>query len=198
MTDGKPYAGSHIEFMLSEFEKAGFNDNPTPKEREIRKQVQYIITRLITTWQDAETAFHIVETVRRILHYQVLAALSGDDAEFMEPDDLGNERNKRNPSVKRFRNKDGEYESWIFNVEMQVFPDGSRRIEPDKRTPALMVSGYPICPFSKHTILRNKPGDETKLEPVREIYNGLLYHFPPEQKDDEPQYKRTEKDSLAI
>jgi len=172
-----PYRGQHKRHLEAEIEAMGWNDDPTDAESKIAKLVRVIVNEIISNWHNAETAFHILSIAMRILKYQLIAPLIGNDTEFLPPDERGNQRNWRNPACKRFKDKN-EIKHYVFNSRITVWPDGSRFIEPDGM-PGMPVFNFPINPPSQHFVLRETLADAGKGEIVYEMFNGNLYHFPP-------------------
>jgi hypothetical protein len=198
------YEGSHIKFMENEFKHLGFLDNPTDSEIKLRDSIRHIMSYLCDNWESAESAYHTVKMVDKLLHYQLLAPLMGDDDEWLPPDDRGNERNKRNPGVKRYDNdskklgfKEKLYS--LFDVLIAVLPNGKRTVEPGGQY-GLSFDRFPINPSTEHICLRETMSNYKQGQTVRELFDGNLYHFKPKKEIDmdTPIYSKHRANQMEI
>lgn len=196
------YRGRHLEHMYREFSALGWNGDSTSSEDKIRSTVEHIMNHIVSNWESAETAYHALDICMRLLKYQILTPLMGTEREFDNADRYGNERNLRNPVVKRCKENDSEEkEHFAFAALVTVWPDGTRMVDPGGFG-GVPVLDYPFNPNSAHVILRETMADPNQGEVVRPIFDGTIYHFVKENEsvnhEGMPVYSLNKKQSRIV
>ena len=126
---------------------------------EMQKQINHDILQIIQTFaEQGHTGFtgnYVLNIIERLLRYQPLSELTGDEDEWIDTSEYGSEittyQNKRCPAI--FKDKDGR----AYNVEGKVFSeDGGKTWFTSKESKVYIEFPYTVPMHAERIILDNK------------------------------------------
>lgn len=129
--------------------------------KECQEKINYDIMQIIQTFSEQGhtgfTANYALNILERLLRYQPLSDLTGEDSEWINTSEFGSGQtsyqNKRCPSI--FKDKDGK----AYNVEGKIFSeDGGKTWFTSKDSKVYIEFPYTV-PLSAERIILNNEGE---------------------------------------